>query len=168
MKKPSIDKWLEEARSNPAYDKCGMFLFHNGTVRATPKSAVRPETEVVPNPHLTDDSKGDCAAAGSSVSSCPQVKGMHFSYNEEKVEAALSKALALPGIFFAKAWLNEGYLEVGDDIMLVMVGGDIRPRVMSALDSLVDDLKHKCISENEVYKQTITDQQSQTEVSDDL
>ena len=40
-------------------------------------------------------------------------------------------------------------LELGDDIMLVLIGGDIRPRVIDALQSLVGTIKNECVSEVE-------------------
>ena len=35
---PSIDAWLTEAKQDPAFQRCGMYLVHNGVVRATPKA----------------------------------------------------------------------------------------------------------------------------------
>ena len=56
---------------------------------------------------------------------------------------------ALPGIGYVRVWLNDGELAVGDDIMLVLIGGDIRPRVIDALQSLVGTIKNECVSEIE-------------------
>ena len=47
-------------------------------------------------------------------------------------------------------WLNRGELQVGDDLMLVLVGGDIRPHVIAALESLVSALKTGCVTEEEL------------------
>ena len=47
--------------------------------------------------------------------------------------------------------LNEGRLELGDDIMLVLAGGDIRPHVIDALQSLVGEIKQHCVVEKEIY-----------------
>ena len=58
---------------------------------------------------------------------------------------------AMPGICYARAWLNEGRLGVGDDLMLVLVGGDIRPHVVDALQFLVGGLKRECVREQELY-----------------
>ncbi len=63
--------------------------------------------------------------------------------------AAVEAARALPGIHYVRLWLNEGELEVGDDIMLVLVGGDIRPHVVDALQALVGTIKNWCVSEVE-------------------
>ena len=51
-----------------------------------------------------------------------------------------------------KAWLNEGELQVGDDIMYVLIGGDIRPHVVDALQFLVGKLKNECVEEKEIYE----------------
>lgn len=127
---PSIDEWLREAKTDPAFRSCGMYLIHNGTVRETPKAEVRGiETDGV--------QPGD------------KVGGMVFSYDDEKVSAAVDEARGLPGISYVRVWLNEGQLSVGDDIMLVLIGGDIRPRVIDALQHLVGTIKNTCVSEVE-------------------
>jgi len=127
---PSMDEWIREAKQDPSADKCGMYLFHNGVVRSTPKAKVRNEIE------------GECGRT---------VTGMEFSYDREKVNAAVDDALKLPGIYYIRVWLNEGILETGDDIMLVLVGGDIRPRVIDALQHLVGEIKNHCVTETEIY-----------------
>ena len=124
---PSLDAWLREAKCDPAAAGCGMFLFHNGVVRETARASVR-------------EGKQDAAA----------VVGMRFSYDREKVEAARDAALRMPGIAYARVWLNSGMLAVGDDIMLVLVGGDIRPHVIDALQALVGEIKTRCVVEQEL------------------
>ena len=52
---------------------------------------------------------------------------------------------------FCCVWLNRGKLAVGDDIMLVLVGGDIRPHVVDALQALVEEIKTYCVTETEQY-----------------
>ena len=124
---PSMDAWMKEAKSSPEAAQCGMFLFHNGVVRETAKAQVR-----------------------QSIAS-DAVTGMEFSYDREKVVSALAEAGKLPGIFYIRVWLAEGRLSVGDDIMLVLIGGDIRPRVIDALQSLVGEIKNHCVVERELY-----------------
>ena len=82
---PSVDAWLREAKADASAADCGMYLTHNGVVRATPKSEVR----------------------------------------------------------------GSGELAMGDDIMLVLIGGDIRPHVVDALQALVGTIKNECVSEVE-------------------
>ncbi len=127
---PSIDAWLQEAKQDPAFRQCGMYLVHNGVVRETPKAEVR-------------------GTASGGVEPGQKVGGMVFGYDAAKVEAAIERTRALPGIFYVRVWLNEGELAVGDDIMLVLIGGDIRPRVIDALQHLVGTIKNECVSEVE-------------------
>ena len=56
----------------------------------------------------------------------------------------------MDGIGYLRVWLNEGHLEVGDDIMYVLVGGDIRPHVIDALQYLVGRIKNECVVETEI------------------
>ena len=123
---PSMDQWLKEAKAHESAPKIGMYLTHNGVVRATAKAKAR---------------NGEEAA---------DVSGMIFSYDEEKVDAVLRAAGELEGIYYIRLWLNEGELQVGDDIMYVLIGGDIRPRVVAALDYLVGRIKNECVVETEL------------------
>lgn len=130
MKKerPSVDEWLREAKAEADAAGCGMYLIHNGTVRRSARAQVREGAE---------GTKPVC--------------GMRFSYDAEKVAAVTAEARALPGIACVRVWLNEGELSLGDDIMLVLVGGDIRPRVIDALQYLVGRIKNECVAEREIY-----------------
>ena len=130
MKKapPSMDQWLREAKADPAAKNCGMFLVHNGTVRQTAKALVRQGAE----------------------DTLP-VKGMDFSCDREKLAAVIDRAYQLPGIYYIRVWLNEGRLSLGDDIMFVLIGGDIRPHVVDALQFLVGEIKNHCVVEKEFY-----------------
>lgn len=124
--RPSIDTWLAEAKADPSAAGCGMYLTHVGCVRETPKQLVRQG--------IDDGSK---------------VVGMVFGYDAKKVEAAKAACLEREGIGYVRVWLNEGELQVGDDIMQVLIGGDIRPHVIDALQALVGTIKNECVSEVE-------------------
>ena len=80
------------------------------------------------------------------------MKAVDFAYDEDKVALALQRAKAMPGIFYVRAWLNRGLLPVGSELMLVLVGGDIRPHVIDALQSLVAEIKADCVTEREIYE----------------
>ena len=126
--KPSLDLWLSEAKAEENAEKCGMYLFHNGTVRRTARAEVREGAE-----------------------DAPEVRGMTFHYDAEKVTLAVEETRKLPGIYHVRVWLNEGQLAPGDDIMLVLIGGDIRPRVVDALQYLVGAIKSRCVTEQEIF-----------------
>lgn len=128
MKKeiPSMDAWLQEAKAHASAPKIGMYLTHNGIVRQSAKAKVR----------YGEDAR--------------DVTGMLFSYDQEKVDAVLADAEKLEGIYYVRVWLNEGKLQVGDDIMYVLIGGDIRPRVVDALNYIVGRIKNECVTETEL------------------
>ena len=126
-KKPTIDKMMKEAKASKNASKCGMFLLHNGVVRVDAKAKVR-----------------------EGKKNTKKVTAMEFSYDNKKVDAAIKKALKMKGIYHVKVWLNTGKLKVGDDIMLVLIGGDIRPHVVDCLQSLVGEIKSKCVVEKEI------------------
>lgn len=129
-KMPSLDAWMREAKADPSAARCGMYLAHNGVVRETPKAEVR-------------------GVETDGVQPGGKVGRLYFGYDQAKVDAAIAAARELPGIFYVRVWLNEGELSVGDDIMLVLVGGDIRPHVIDALQTLVGTIKNECVSEVE-------------------
>ncbi len=123
-----MDEWLREAKKDPSAEKIGMYLTHNGVVRATARALAR---------------------EGAPVTA--PVTGMAFSYDRAKVEAAIADTYALEGVHYVRVWLNEGELSVGDDIMYVLVGGDIRPHVIDALQYLVGRIKSECVTEREKF-----------------
>lgn len=126
-KSPSIDTWLKEAKARDDSVQNGMYLIHNGQVRKTAKAKVR---------------LGDVNA--------PDVTGMDFDYDQEKVDAAVADTYRMEGITYIRVWLNQGHLEVGDDIMYVLIGGDIRPHIIDALQYLVGRIKNECVIEKEL------------------
>lgn len=123
---PSVDEWLKEAKADPASLQEGMFLVHNGIVRQTPKAKVR-----------------------QGIDDGTVVTGMEFHYDAAKVDAAIAETYKMAGIFHVRVWLNEGWLELGDDIMYILIGGDIRPHVIDALQFLVEKIKSECVTEIE-------------------
>ena len=130
MKKesPSMDAWLREAKQDESAARIGMYLVHNGVVRQSAKAKVRQGAE-----------------------NTKPVTGLVFSYDKEKVDAAITETYQMNGIYYIRVWLNEGQLTVGDDIMYVLVGGDIRPHVVDALQALVGKIKSECVVETELY-----------------
>ena len=129
---PSPEVWLREAKADAAASGAGMYLLHNGVVRQTAKALVR---------------EGDAAAK--------PVCGMELSCNAEELENAVAACRRMDGICFVRVWVNSGRLNVGDDILYALVGGDVRPRVLSALETLVERIKTECITETELYADTV-------------
>lgn len=127
--RPSMDAWLAEAKQHVSAKNIGMYLTHNGVVRETAKAKVR---------HGAEDTR--------------PVTAMEFSYDAEKVEEVIAATYEMPGIYYIKTWLASGRLTVGDDIMYVLIGGDIRPHIVDALQYMVGRIKNECVTETEIYE----------------
>lgn len=125
---PSLDQWLAEAKADPKAAQCGMFLTHNGVVRVTPKAQVR-----------------------EGVEGLPEVAQVEFSYDEDGLNAAVAEALTWDGVYYVRVWLNEGVCNVGDSLMYVLIGADIRSRCIDALQKLVGKIKNELVVEKEIY-----------------
>jgi molybdopterin synthase catalytic subunit len=125
---PSMDTWLKEAKQSQNAAQCGMFLTHNGVVRETPKREVR-----------------------EGITGLGQVAKVEFSYDEAGLEAACAEALTWEGVYYVRVWLNEGALEIGQSLMYVLIGADIRPRCIDALQKLVGKIKNELVVEKEIY-----------------
>ena len=167
MEMPSADMWLEQAKQSEDAGLCGMYLMHNGVVRQTTKASVR----------KIDDASlsfGEASALGASTISpsdtglaqenlprtgasaidfaidAVMVRGLVLSCDAERLQAAVREARSLPGVYYVRAWVNQGFLAVGDTMMYVLVGADIRPRCVSALEHLVEKIKTEVVIEREI------------------
>jgi molybdopterin synthase catalytic subunit len=116
---PSLDLWLAEAKREAAAASVGMYLCHNGVVRAHSRDG-RP------------------------------VIALELAVDRARLDEILTTARLMEGVSVVRAWVNEGRLAIGDDIMFVMVGGDIRDNVFEALVALVRMIKTEVVTETEV------------------
>ncbi len=86
---------------------------------------------------------------GTSRSGEP-VRGMTLRCDRQRLAEMLVDAQTLPGVFAVRVRVNEGELSVGDDIMKVLVAGDIREHVFAALQQVVSLIKTDVLVESEV------------------
>ena len=79
------------------------------------------------------------------------VKGMHLSYDKQKLIRLLDELRKRDGIVEMKVWINEGDLRIGDDIMYALVAGRFRTTVIPVLEELVSRIKKEIVAEKEVF-----------------
>ena len=77
------------------------------------------------------------------------VHGMKLSYDQKKLNSIIPIFRQKPGVVEVKVWINAGNLEVGDNIMLVLVAGKFRTDVLPVLEELLSAIKSEIVTEEE-------------------
>lgn len=77
------------------------------------------------------------------------VQGMKLSYDEGKLVDLLNRYKEHDGIVEIKAWINSGELNVGDDIMYLMVAGRFRTDVFPIFEAVLSAIKKEVVNEME-------------------
>lgn len=117
----NINNMLESIKRNSAYDKVGMILCHNGVVRST--------------------SRDGCA-----------VKGLRVAVDHQKLADIISAQKEIAGIVDIKVEIAEDRdLAVGDDVMLLLVAGDIRENVIAVLTDTLNLIKGTVTKKTEYF-----------------
>lgn len=145
LKEPNMQEWITEAKKEPQAPFIGMYLTHNGVVRATPKKVVRAKDGSAETQKSSEATK--------VTTDEKRVRAINFSYDKKGLEQAIAEARSWTGIYYVRVWLNEGLIPVGSSLMYVLIGADIRPHAIEALSRLMDHIKSDLVSEVEVYEQ---------------
>lgn len=115
-----ISKTIAEMKQIPGFaDNVGMVLVHNGIVRGW--------------------SRGD----GSTV--CQ----MEVVSDQDKIEQIRRDVEDMEGIFKVAIEARSGMMQPGDDVLFLIVAGDIREHVKSALALLLDRVKAEAVTKRE-------------------
>ena len=106
-----INLMLESIKKHPDFEKAGMVLCHNGVVRGTSRDGRK-------------------------------VKGLRVSVNHQKLAQIISEQKQQTGIVDIKVEIaEERDLAVGDDVMMLLVAGDIRENVIAVLTDTLNLIK---------------------------
>ena len=81
-----------------------------------------------------------------------KVVGVEVTYNMDVLEDIIAKIKAMPGIVEALVEVKPGSLKVGDEVMYLAVGGDIRENVFPALIKGVEMIKKDAGNKREIYE----------------
>ncbi|EPR34768.1 molybdopterin biosynthesis MoaE protein [Alkalidesulfovibrio alkalitolerans DSM 16529] len=115
-----ISKTIAELKKDPEFQKnVGMVLVHNGVVRGWSRAG-----------HET-------------------VEAVDIHVDRDTVEAIRRDIEAKPGIWRAVAEANDGLLFPGDDVLFLLVAGDIRENVKPALAEFLDRVKAEAVHKKE-------------------
>lgn len=78
------------------------------------------------------------------------VRGMTLTYDAEKLERAVAEHEKREGVSAIRVWINRGHLQVGDDIMRLLVAGRFRTDVLPVFESLLTTIKQEIVREQEI------------------
>jgi len=78
------------------------------------------------------------------------VGGMKLSFDKAALDQAVSRFKSTEGIVDIRAWINEGTLKLGDDIMYVCVAGRFRTDVLPVFQTLITQIKTEIVHEEEI------------------
>jgi len=119
----NIQTMLEQIKEHPDYHKAGMILCHNGVVRATSR-------------------EGD------------EVTGLEITVDHDRLSRIISEQKKRPGIVEILIHINEGkLLKVGDDVMFLVVAGNIRENVIAVLTDTLNLVKSQVTSKKQFFAQ---------------
>ncbi len=115
----NITGLIDTIKKHPDYDNVGMILCHNGVVRSTSRNGRK-------------------------------VSGLKIRVDHVKLRHVIQEHKKRPGIIEILVQIAENKdLSVGDDVMLLVVAGDIRDNVIATLKDTLDDIKTTVTSKTE-------------------
>jgi molybdopterin synthase catalytic subunit len=118
----NINEMIAKVKAHPDYSKVGMTLIHNGVVR-----------------EATREGQG--------------VTDLQISVDHKILDKIIEDARKKKGIVEVLVWIAEGKtLFVGDDIMYLVIAGDIRENVQDALRETLDKIKQTATKKKQSYK----------------
>jgi len=116
-----ITKEIAKMKAEPGFtENVGMILVHNGVVR------------------------------GWSRKDRSRVKYVDVEPNREKIEALRQEYSRKPGIYKILVEAKQGRLKAGDDLLFIVVAGDIRENVKAVLSELLDRVKSEAVRKTEM------------------
>jgi len=81
-----------------------------------------------------------------------EVTAIEVRYDHERLRDIVEEMKRLPGIIDIQVEIREGHLQVGDEILAVAVGGDIRENVFDALIRTVNRIKAEASRKQEHFR----------------
>jgi len=80
-----------------------------------------------------------------------KVTGIHVRFDLDVISTIIHDTKQIAGIVEVLIEVNGGNLKVGDEVMAVVVGGDIRDNVFPALISAVNRIKVEASEKKEIF-----------------
>ena len=121
-KTPSLEGLVARVKAHPEISRAGMILCHNGIVR------------------------------GSDRSGAKRVRALKVAVDSSAIERIRSWGEEQPGIVTVAIEALAGELHVGDDLLFVVVAGDLRENVFEVTRQVIDRIKAGAVHKTEIYE----------------
>ena len=116
-----LNAMIQKVKAHPDMGKAGMILAHNGIVRESSRE-------------------------------CRPVTGLKVTVDHGRHDAIVEEARSRQGIVEVLVTIEEGRnLVVGDDVMGIVVAGDIRERVIETLTETLYRIKTEATSKEQFF-----------------
>lgn len=80
-----------------------------------------------------------------------KVREIEVAFDRDIIDKIISETIQMQGIYQVMVEVSEGKLDVGDEIMAVVVGGDTRDHVFPALIETVNRIKVQGGRKKEIF-----------------
>ncbi|NOQ45188.1 MAG: molybdenum cofactor biosynthesis protein [Desulfobulbaceae bacterium] len=116
-----ISQTIAKLKERPDFtENVGMILIHNGTVR------------------------------NWSRKDHQQVSALKTEVNQQLIEELRREYLQKPGIYEVIVEAHSGRFQPGDDLLFIIVAGDLRDHIKPVLAELLDRIKAEAITKREI------------------
>ncbi|MFZ3045939.1 MAG: molybdenum cofactor biosynthesis protein MoaE [Desulfatirhabdiaceae bacterium] len=119
----NLQSMIDRVKNHSDADKIGMILCHNGIVRATSRDGRK-------------------------------VSGLRITVDHEKLKQVIDAQKKKPGIVEILVHISENTdLTVGDDVMFLVVAGDIRETVITVLQDTLNTIKTNVTQKTQYFSE---------------
>ena len=117
----NANELIAKIKAHPEYEQVGMILCHNGVVRGTSRDGRK-------------------------------VSGLRVAADWQQLDKVLAEQRARPGIIDIQVEIAaDRDLKLGEDVMLLVVAGDIRDNVLAVLGDTLNAIKHTVTAKTEFF-----------------
>ena len=117
----NVQNMIEQVKAHPEADKIGMIVSHLGLVR------------------------------GHSRDGREHVLAVEVVYDQDQMDVIIHEMKQRPGIIDVLVQVNEGRVELGRELLAVVVAGDLREHVFPVLMETVNRIKASACRKEDIF-----------------
>jgi len=112
---------IKKIKDSQEFSKSGMILTHTGIVRESTREGEK-------------------------------IKALEIEPDFNVVKAILTESKKLPGVKAIEIWIHEkARLNIGDEVMHIVIAGDIRENTLNAMKITLDEIKKRAVYKKHIF-----------------